>query len=201
MDGVGEWTTTALGTATSRWTDDTDGQNAINLFEEQRFPHSLGLLYSTFTAWLGFRVNNGEYKVMGMSSYGIPKYVDRVEQVIQRAPNGSFRLNLDYFDFHRSTTRSYSQKFIDFSVPPRLPESEFFTHQTNPERSTEQAAITRNQYYADIAASVQQVLEDTLITIANYLHTRTGHSKLVMAGGVALNTKANYRLLTETPVR
>lgn len=199
VDGVGEWTSTTLGVATSRWEGDTTGENKIDLFEEQRFPHSIGLLYSTFTAWLGFRVNNGEYKVMGMTPYGEPKYIDKVEKVIQRGTNGSFHLNLDYFAFQYSDQHSYSQKFIDLFGENRHPDLEFFTMATNPERSSEKALMDRNQYYADVAASIQRVTEDMLIDIANYLHEKTGKTKLVMAGGVALNTKANYRLLNETP--
>ena len=200
VDGVGEWTTTALGTGKSSLGEAKDTPPAIELFEEQRFPHSLGLLYSTFTAWLGFRVNNGEYKVMGMSPYGEPRYLDKVYKVIQQEPaSGSFRLDMSYFDFHRSTARSYSDKFLDLFGERRDADADFFTRRTHPQLCSEQSAMERNQYYADIAASVQQVTEDTLINIANYLHRKTGMDKLVMAGGVALNTKANWRILNETP--
>ena len=199
VDGVGEWTTTTLGTATSRWEGDEAGENKIDLFQEQRFPHSIGLLYSTFTAWLGFRVNNGEYKVMGMTPYGEPKYVDKVDQVFQRGADGSFHLDLDYFAFHHSAERSYSNRFLELFGPNRPPDMEFFTMMTNPERSAEKEIMDRNQYYADVAASIQQVTEEALIEILNYLHQKTGQAKLVMAGGVALNTKANWRLLNETP--
>lgn len=199
VDGVGEWTTTALGQATSVWDGETQGQNEINLFQEQRFPHSLGLLYSAFTAFLGFRVNNGEYKVMGMAPYGQPRYLDKVGRIFQQSADGSFRLNMDYFSFHRSTQHTFNQRFVELFGQPREPEADFFTMLTNPERSAEQAAMAQNQHYADVAASIQQVTEDALITIARYLHQRTGLSKLVMAGGVALNTRANYRILQETP--
>jgi len=200
VDGVGEWTTTTLGKATSLWEGEASGQNEINLFSEQRFPHSLGLLYSAFTAFLGFRVNNGEYKVMGMSPYGEPRYMDRMERVFRLNPqDGSFDLNMDYFSFHQSATSSFNGRFVELFGQPRPPDEEFFTMMTNPERSAEQAAIKRNQHYADVAASVQRVTEDTLIATANYLHRETGLDKLVMAGGVALNTKANYRVLSETP--
>lgn len=198
VDGVGEWTTTTLGEASSYWPGET-GQNAINLFSEQRFPHSLGLLYSAFTAFLGFRVNNGEYKVMGMAPYGEPRYLDKVARVFQQDGDGSFRLNMDYFSFHHSSSRSFSQQFVDLFGPPRVPESDFFTAATNPERRAEQAAMQQNQHYADIAASIQRTTEDALIALANHLHERTGKRQLVMAGGVALNTKANYRILSETP--
>lgn len=200
VDGVGEWTTTTLGSGTSSLGEAEDAPPNIELFEEQRFPHSLGLLYSTFTAWLGFRVNNGEYKVMGMSPYGAPRYMDKIDKVVSADDsNGAFKLNMDYFDFHRSTTRSYSSRFLELFGEQRNDEAEFFTMRTNPERAAERAAMETNQYYADVAASIQQFTEDTLIKIAKHLHARTGMSKLVMAGGVALNTKANWRILNETP--
>ena len=200
VDGVGEWTTTTLGHATSQWNGEPNGQNAITLFQEQKFPHSLGLLYSAFTAFLGFRVNNGEYKVMGMAPYGQPRYVDRVEKVFHQDPaDGSFRLNMDYFSYHHSPERTFNDRFIDLFGQPRPPESDFFTMATNPERSAEKAAMDLNQHYADVAASIQHVTEEALVNIANYLHQRTGLTKLVMAGGVALNTKANYRILERTP--
>lgn len=200
VDGVGEWTTTALGQATSLWATDTTGSNNINLFQEQRFPHSLGLLYSAFTAYLGFRVNNGEYKVMGMAPYGQPRYVDKIHKLIQfNQQDGSFQLNMEYFSYHYSASESFNQKFVDLFGPPRPAEADFFTSVTNPERTGEKAAMNENQRYADIAASIQVVTEEALINIANYLHKKTGLSKLVMAGGVALNTKANYRILNETP--
>jgi carbamoyltransferase len=200
VDGVGEWTTTTLGTATSIWENDAQGKNEINLFQEQRFPHSIGLLYSAFTAYLGFRVNNGEYKVMGMAPYGQPRYVDKVYKLFeQKATDGGFRLNMDYFSYQHSTQHSFSQRFVDLFGPARHPEAEFFTILTNPERSAEKAAMDENQRFADIAASIQQVTEEALIKIACYLQQKTGMKQLVMGGGVALNTKANYRLLNETP--
>jgi carbamoyltransferase len=199
VDGVGEWTTTGLGKASSVWAGDVQGKNELNLFQEHRFPHSLGLLYSAFTAYLGFHVNNGEYKVMGMSPYGQPRYVDKIEKIFHQSPDGSFRLDMDYFSFHVSSARTYNQKFIDLFGLERHPESDFFTMQTNPERSAEKAAMDENQRFADIAASIQAVTEEALIKMACHLHQQTGLSKLVMAGGVALNTKANYRLLRETP--
>lgn len=207
VDGVGEWTTTTLGTASSVWADaagiatpaTTNGGNAITLLHEERFPHSLGLLYSAFTAYLGFRVNNGEYKVMGMAPYGQPRYVDKVHKLLQQAADGSFKLNMAYFSYHYSATATYNQQFIDLFGPERPAEAEFFTLMTNPERAGETAAMAENQRFADIAASIQQVTEDALIRICHHLHAITGHKKLVMAGGVALNTKANWRLLNETP--
>jgi carbamoyltransferase len=200
VDGVGEWTTTTLGTARSVWEGDDQGQNDIQLFQEQRFPHSLGLLYSAFTAYLGFRVNNGEYKVMGMAPYGQPRYVDKVHRLFeQNSGDGSFHLNMDYFSYQHSTQHSFNQNFVNLFGQPRHPEADFFTMLTNPERAAEKAGMAENQRFADIAASIQQVTEEALINIARYLHQKTGLDKLVMAGGVALNTKANYRLLNETP--
>lgn len=200
VDGVGEWTTTTLGQATSVWDSDKNGSNSINLFQEQRFPHSIGLLYSTFTAYLGFRVNNGEYKVMGMAPYGQARYVDKVQRLISlNKTDGSFALNMDYFSYHYSASASFNQRFVDLFGVPRPPEADFFTSVTNPERSAEKTAMEENQRFADIAASIQVVTEEALISMANYLHRRTGLTKLVMAGGVALNTKANYRILNETP--
>ena len=199
IDGVGEWTTTTLGTATSVWEGET-GSNNITLFSEQRFPHSIGLLYSAFTAYLGFHVNNGEYKVMGMAPYGTPRYVEQVQKLFQQnTADGSFHLNMDYFSFHRSSESTYNRRFTELFGEARPPESDFFTMATNPERSAEKAAMAENQRYADIAASIQRVTEDALINIANRLYEKTRMSKLVMAGGVALNTKANYRILNETP--
>ncbi len=200
IDGVGEWTTTTLGRASSVWAGDASGQNSIELFQEQRFPHSLGLLYSAFTAYLGFRVNNGEYKVMGMAPYGQPRYIDKVYKLFEQKPeDGSFRLNMDYFSYHHSADKSFNNRFVELFGSPRPPEADFFTMKTNPERSAERSAMDENQRYADIAASIQTVTEEALVNIANYLHAKTGLSKLVMAGGVALNTKANYRILNETP--
>jgi carbamoyltransferase len=199
IDGVGEWTTTTLGKATSYW-DGEQGANQIDLFAEQRFPHSLGLLYSAFTAYLGFRVNNGEYKVMGMAPYGEPRYMDKLEKLYTlNRDDGSFRLNLDYFSYSYSATDTFNQKFVDLFGPARPGEGDFFTMKTNPERSAERAAMEENQRYADIAASIQRMTEESLIAMVNYLHRQTGMKKLVMAGGVALNTKANYRILNETP--
>ncbi|HLY24716.1 MAG TPA: carbamoyltransferase [Aggregatilineales bacterium] len=197
VDGVGEWTTTALGTAKANW--DGKGTNEITLFEEQRFPHSVGLLYSAFTAFLGFKVNEGEYKVMGMAPYGQPRFEDKVRKLIQVEDNGNFHLNMEYFAFHYSATDTYNQRFLDLFGEQRAPSDDFFTIATNPERSGEKGAMDRNQYYADIAASVQAVTEDILLKMARHLHQKTGLKKLAMAGGVALNSVANYKILQETP--
>ena len=128
LDGVGEWTTTATGRAVADW--DTGQNNRIDLTEEIRFPHSLGLLYSAFTAWLGFKVNSGEYKVMGLAPYGQPRYMDKLAKVIHVNEDGGFRLDMDYFSFHGSLTDTYSPKFVQLFGPPRPPEVPFFTQST-----------------------------------------------------------------------
>ncbi len=200
LDGVGEWTTTTIGKATADWTG--QGVNRIDLLEETRFPHSLGLLYSAFTAFLGFRVNNGEYKVMGMTPYGEPRYIDLVEKVIDVREDGSFWLDMSYFDFHYSATRTFSDKFIELFGEPRKPESEFFTLTTHPDKDYpgwSDAAAKQNQHYADIAASIQRVTEETILKIVRHAHELSGSKNLAMAGGVALNSVANGRIQREGP--
>src|SRR5258707_4997804 len=169
------------------------------------FPHSLGLLYSAFTAFRGFEVNEGEYKVMGMASYGQPRYVDKVWKVVHQNQDGSFALDMDYFCFHHSTEKTYSQKFAKLFGTPRAPKSLFFTEGTGfpqyfgtpPANYKELSDL--NQHYADIAASIQKVTEELMLGMANNLHRTTGLKKLCMAGGVALNSVANTRILNDTP--
>lgn len=197
VDGVGEWTTTTMGHATGSLNG--GGENKIDLYWEQRFPHSLGLLYSAFTAFLGFRVNNGEYKVMGMSPYGDPIQVDNVKKLITLNDDGSFYLNMDYFSYHHSATHSFNHKFVELFGKPRVHSEEFFTARSDPSRAHEKETVERNQYYADIAKSIQVVTEEALINMANALHQKTNARHLVMAGGVALNSVANYKILTQTP--
>jgi len=202
VDGVGEWTTAAYGSGTAAW--DGTGENRIRLDAELRFPHSLGLLYSAFTAFLGFEVNEGEYKVMGMAPYGEPKYVDRVRRVVHVYEDGSLHLDLAYFTFPYHTQRTFSRKFESLFGPPRNPKARFVTDRTSrfddPTPPT-RAEVERNQYCADVAASVQAVTEDILLRMARHLHARTGLDRLCLAGGVALNSVANFRILTETPFR
>jgi len=200
IDGVGEWTTAALGRAVA--TFNGNGQNSIRLDKEIRFPHSLGLLYSAFTAYLGFRVNNGEYKVMGMAPYGQPNYIDDIYKVVSVDSEGGIQLNMDYFRFHRSARQTFSQKFIDLFGPPRAPEAEFFTATTHPNRDHPHwtdAVAAQNQKYADIAAGIQRVTEETVLKMARAAHAHTGSKNLVMAGGVALNSVANGRIVREGP--
>jgi carbamoyltransferase len=199
VDGVGEWTTTALGTGTADW--DGAGRNEIRLSHEARFPHSLGLLYSAFTAFLGFEVNEGEYKVMGMAAYGEPRYEDRVRRVVRLEDDGSFALDLRYFAFPYSADRTFSRSFERLFGPPRPPGAPFFTARTHPGQRLDPAAAERNQHYADVAASVQRVTEDALLKAARHLHRVTGLDRLCLAGGVALNAVANGRILRETPFR
>lgn len=172
-DGVGEWTTTAWGTANG---------NKISLQKEIKFPHSLGLFYSTFTQFLGFQINEGEFKVMGLAPYGKPRFVDKVEKLIHQSTDGSFKLDLSYFSFHLNDKVSYSQKFIDlFGVKPM--------------DSSKSESVS--QIYADIAASAQVVLEEKLVTIAKYVQRKTGEKNLCYSGGVALNGVANWRIFKE----
>jgi carbamoyltransferase len=181
-DGVGEWATMTAGIGERR----DDGTTAITLLREIRFPHSLGMLYSTFTAYLGFRVNEDEYKVMGLAGYGQPSMMDKVRRVIRPTPDGAFELDLDYFDYHTSSERSYSQRFIDLFGPPRQ-------HYEPIDLGTPEG-----KRYADCAASVQRVLEETLVGIARALQQETGLSDLCLGGGVALNGVANARILAES---
>lgn len=196
VDGVGEWTTATLGIG--RGTD-------IKLLKEIRFPNSLGLLYSAFTAFLGFEVNEGEYKVMGMAPFGDPKYVDQVYEVVNVDDEGGFELDMDYFSFHYSSEKTFTKKFEKLFGDPRDPKAEFFTDasgypsyfEEKPDNYDEIAK--QNQYYADIAASIQVVTEQIMVKMANYAYKETGLKHLCMAGGVALNSVANRKILSETP--
>ncbi|MCS7259406.1 MAG: carbamoyltransferase [Anaerolineae bacterium] len=202
LDGVGEWTTATIGRGTASWSDGS--RNCIELSEELRFPHSVGLLYSAFTAYLGFRVNNGEYKVMGMAPYGQPRYVDKVYKVVHVADDGSIEINLDYFSYHHSTSDTYNHRFVELFGPPRQPESEFFTLVTHPRRDHphwDERVAAENQRFADIAASIQLVTEEIMLKMAHTAYRKTGLDRLVMAGGVALNSVGNGRIMRETPFK
>ena len=188
VDGVGEWTTTAIGRGTASWNG--QGSNRIELLEELRFPHSIGLLYSAFTAFLGFEVNEGEYKVMGMAPYGEPRFVDDVLKVVQIEDSGAIHLDMRYFEFQRSLHSSFTRKFVDLFGPPRRAESEFVVEGNR--------AVGESRHYADIAASIQTVVEDVLLRLVEYAHSRTGLDKLCLAGGVALNSAANGRIVRES---
>lgn len=171
-DGVGEWTTTAWGEAKD---------NKLWLKQEIRFPHSLGLFYSSFTQFLGFEINEGEYKVMGLAPFGKPKYKKEVEKLINQHADGSYKLDLSYFNFLVSDKLSYSSKFINLFGEP----------------VSSKSADKVKQKYADIAASAQAVLEDKLLVIAKHIKRQTGEKNLCFAGGVALNGVANWRIFKE----
>jgi carbamoyltransferase len=195
VDGVGEWVTGTYGVGRG---------NDIKLQKQMEFPHSLGLLYSAFTAFLGFEVNEGEYKVMGMAPYGVPRYVDKVWKMIQQNQDGSFALNMDYFSFHHSTDRTFGRKFEELFGAPRPPKMLFFTEGTGFPKyfgtppGNYQELSRQNQHYADIAASIQKVTEEVLVNMAKHLRQTTGMKRLCMAGGVALNSVANTRILNES---
>jgi len=180
-DGVGEWATLSVGHGERS----ADGKVTVDLLREVHFPHSLGMLYSTFTAFLGFEVNEGEYKVMGLAAYGQPRFAAEVRKLAARTEDGAIRLDLDYFDYHTTAKRSFSQKFVEVFGPPRAP------HEPLDPGTPEGAR------YADIAASVQLVLEELLVDLTRALHKETGLSDLCLGGGVALNGVANARILRE----
>ena len=180
-DGVGEWATLTAGSGERR----TDGGTTIRLRREIRFPHSLGLLYSTFTAYLGFKVNEDEYKVMGLAAYGVPTMLDLVRKIVRRRADGSFALVPEYFEFQTTAAASYSSKFVDLFGPPRGPYDPIVLDSPDGRR------------FADCAASVQRVVEDILVDIASRLRRETGLSDLCFGGGVALNGVANARILAE----
>lgn len=173
LDGVGEWSTTCIGVGRG---------NKIELIDELRFPHSLGLLYSAFTYYAGFRVNGGEYKVMGLAPYGQPVYRDRILQhLIDLKEDGSFRLDMTYFNYCQGLTMTSNRFHQLFGGPPRIPESE----------------ITRR--VMDLAASIQSVTEEIMLRMSRHVYARTGMRNLVMAGGVSLNCVGNGRILREGP--
>lgn len=173
LDGVGEWATTTIGEGRG---------NTVRLLKEIRFPHSLGLLYSAFTLYCGFRVNSGEYKLMGLAPYGEPTYADLIrEHLIDLKEDGSFRLNLEYFDYcvgERMISRRFERLF---GGPARRPEG------------------AMEQRHMDLAASIQKVTEDVMLRVARHAHALTGAKNLCLAGGVALNCVGNGRILREGP--
>ncbi len=173
MDGVGEWTTTSFGVGE---------QNRIRIDCEIKFPHSLGLLYSAFTYFTGFKVNSGEYKVMGLAPYGEPKYVDVIlRDLVDLKEDGSFKLNMDYFTYPYGLTMTGSGFEKLFGGPARSPESKL------------------TQREMDIAKSVQVVTEEVMLRTSRHIHKVTGEKNLCLAGGVALNCVGNGRILREGP--
>ena len=175
IDGVGEWSTTCFGVGRG---------NRIELTHEIRFPHSLGLLYAAFTYYAGFRINSGEYKVMGLAPYGKPVYKDLIlEHLIDLKDDGSYRMDMSYFNYCQGLTMT-SRKFERlFGGPPRKPESRL------------------TQREMDLAASIQAVSEVVMLRTARHVHAQTGMTNLVLAGGVALNCVGNGRILREGPFR
>lgn len=198
VDGVGEWTTTAYGIGK---------ENTIQFEKEIRFPHSIGLLYSTFTAFLGFEVNDGEYKVMGMAPYGTPRYLDKVRKLVTVFDDGSYLLNMEYFTFHTSTTTSYSEKFTTLFGKPRKKDVYFFTKDSGypsyfgKKPKNYEKLCKENQHYADLAASIQAFTEEILLQIATTVHEQTKMDSLCIGGGVGLNSVANGILLTKGPFK
>ena len=196
FDGVGEWSTTTMGVG--RGSD-------LTLTHEQSFPHSIGLLYSAFTAFLGFEVNEGEYKVMGMAPYGTPRFVEQVWKTVHQNDDGTYWLDPDYFSIHRSVKRAYTNRFMDLFGEPRDDRTPFFTKASGyasyyGDKPVNYAELCQyNQRYADIAASIQLVTEELILKVVRQAHELTGLNKLCLAGGVALNSVANGRILRETP--
>ena len=173
LDAVGEWSTSSIGLGQG---------NRISLTHEMRFPHSLGMLYSAFTYYAGFKVNSGEYKLMGLAPYGTARYTDLIwDQIVTLNDDGSIQLNMSYFNYCQGLTMTSDKFHKLFGGPPRKPES----------------LITQKDM--DLAASIQVVCEEVVLRAANHAHRLTGSPNLVMAGGVALNCVANGRLLREGP--
>jgi carbamoyltransferase len=175
MDGVGEWATSSYGVGRG---------HTLELLAELHYPHSLGMLYSAFTYYTGFKVNSGEYKVMGLAPYGTPRYADLIlERVVELKDDGSFKLNMDYFNYLHGLTMTNGAFDRLFGGSPRSPES----------------PVTQREM--DLAASVQVVTEEIVLRMARHVHRETGMENLCLAGGVALNCVANGRLLREGPFR
>jgi len=165
LDGIGEWTTGSFGTAS---------KGKLHPIGEMKFPHSVGLLYAAFTAFLGFEVNDGEYKVMGMAAYGTPKHLSKVRKLYKQSSDGSIKLDLDYFVFHKSSKSMYSDKF---------------------------ARLFADLNKFDIAASVQKCTEEIIFNMLKYISKQTGQKNLVLGGGVALNSVINGKIVKETPFK
>ncbi len=173
IDGVGEWSTTTFGYGKG---------TEINILGETQFPHSIGLLYSAFTYYTGFKVNSGEYKVMGLAPYGEPKYVQKIlDEIIDLKEDGSFRLNMHYFNYLSGLTMTNGNFDRLFGGPPRKPES----------------LVTQREM--DLARSIQEVTEEVMMRMVRHVHEQTGRKNLCLAGGVALNCVANGKILREGP--
>ncbi|MEX1024959.1 MAG: carbamoyltransferase [Planctomycetota bacterium] len=176
VDGAGEWSTATMGVGRG---------NKIELSKELRFPHSLGLLYSAFTAYCGFEINEGEYKLMGMHPYGKPVHTEKIYELIEVADDGSLWHDMKYFAYHYSRDTTLADAFgKHFGRPPRDPKLQ--------DKSLD-------PYYCDMAASIQKVTEEVLMKMITNLHRETGAKNLCLAGGVALNSVANFKLLRDGP--
>ncbi len=176
VDGAGEWSTATMGVGRG---------NKIEIKKELRFPHSLGLLYSAFTAYCGFEINEGEYKLMGMHPYGKPTMVDKIYELIEVADDGSLWQDMRYFKYHFSRDTTLADKFGEhFGRPPRDPKLQ---------------DTSLDPFYCDVAASIQRVTEEILLRMAEAAKRETGLDALVLAGGVALNSVANYKILRNGP--
>ena len=180
VDGVGEWATASRG----RGRRGASGGGEVVLEAEMRYPHSLGLLYSAFTAYLGFEVNEGEYKVMGLAPYGRPRFAGEIRRMVQPFGDGSFRLDLDWFAFHHDPARAFARRFEEAFGPARSPGA---------------GDPSEDPRYCDVAASVQLVCEELMLEMAREAHRRTGSKNLCLSGGVALNAVANARVMRESP--
>ncbi|NQV35129.1 MAG: hypothetical protein HQ515_20715, partial [Phycisphaeraceae bacterium] len=173
LDGVGEWATASFGVGKA---------NRIDLQQTLEFPHSLGLLYSAFTYYTGFRVNSGEYKLMGLAPYGEPRFADLIrEHLLDLKDDGSFRLNMAYFCYCHKMVMVNKRFEQLLGAPVRAPETPI------------------SQHTMDVAASVQKVTEDVMLRMSQYVFEQTGMTNLVLAGGVALNCVGNGRILRESP--
>ena len=176
VDGAGEWTTSTMSVGRG---------NKIEILKELRFPHSLGLLYSAFTAYCGFEINEGEYKLMGMHPYGEPRYVDKIYELLHVAEDGSLWQDMRYFAYHYSRDQTLAKAFGE--------------HFGKPARDPKEGDKSLDPYYCDMAASIQVVTEEILLKMITHLHEVTGMKRLCLAGGVALNSVANYKLLRRGP--
>ncbi len=188
VDGVGEWATTTL------W---RGSGTTLEPIAEVRWPHSLGMLYSTITAHLGFAVNEGEYKVMGMAAYGQPKFRAEVDQLLRWDASGGYALDLDYFSFHWHPTRSGTPALERLLGPPRFPGAPFTPAAFPGDATPEQVADS--QRYADVAASAQAQMEEAMLRLVAHAKAAVGTDALCLAGGVALNSVANRRIAKEGP--
>ena len=175
MDGVGEWATTSAAIGSG---------NRLEIFQEIHFPHSLGLLYSALTYYIGFKVNSGEYKVMGLAPYGEPKYAKLIlDHLIDLKPDGSFRLDMSYFDYCTGLTMTNDRFAELFGQPVRSPDQ------------------LLTPFHMDVAASIQAVLDEAVLRLTRSLAKQTGSRNLCLAGGVALNCVANGKVLARRPLR